>query len=268
MAKWRSANCQVLNRRICFDSAERSWTYRALARWRTYNVTTVRFPSASCGGFLVLLLAACVAPAHASQSDSQSLEIIALAPQTVAAGENFNLPVVAQGGFAPYTWRRVESDLPPGLKLHPHKGVISGVPTTPGAYHFKLAVTDSNIPHQQAQCDVTITVVAGLAIDWKQPPKVQGSNISGSAVISNQTGHALDITVIVVAVNSIDRATALGYQHFTLAAQTSSPEIPFGSGPGLGTYMVRADASAHRKSGHYIYRASKQTPNNLEVTQY
>jgi Putative Ig domain len=206
-------------------------------------------------------------PAHAAQSDPQSLEIVTQSPQTVVAGESFNLPLVAHGGFPPYTWSRITGELPPGLKLHLHKG-FTGVPTTPGEYHFTLAVTDSNIPHQQVQRDFTIIVIAGLTIDWKQPPKVQGNTISGSAVVTNQTGHPLDLTVIVVAVNAIGRATALGYQHFTLAAQNSSPEIPFASSPGPGTYYVRADAAAHRKSGHHIYRASKQTESKLDVTQF
>ena len=150
--------------------------------------------------------------------------------------------------------------------MHLHRG-LSGVPTVPGEYHFTLAVSDSSVPHQQVERVLTIIVVAGLTIDWKQPPKVHGNTISGSAIVSNQTGHSLDLTVIIVAVNGIGRATALGYQHFTLAAQSSSPEIPFSSSPGQGTYFVRADADAHRKTGHYIYRASKQTSNNLEITQ-
>ncbi len=58
---------------------------------------------------------------------------------------------------------------------------------------------------------LTIIVVAGLTIDWKQPPKVHGNTISGSAIVSNQTGHSLDLTVIVVAVNGIE-TTALTVQ--------------------------------------------------------
>jgi hypothetical protein len=228
----------------------------------------VRFLSASCGVLLFLLAIGFTTLARASQTDPGSLEIVVQSPQTSVAGENFNFPVIAQGGFAPYTWRRIEGELPPGLKLHAHTGVISGVPTTPGEYHFKLAVTDSSVPHQQVQRELTIIVIAGLMIDWKQPPSVQGTTISGSLVVSNQTQHSFDVTVIVVAVNAIGRATALGYQHFTLAAQQSSPVIPFGSSPGPGTYTVRVDAAAHRKSGHYIFRASKQTPDTLAVTQY
>jgi hypothetical protein len=227
----------------------------------------VRFLSAACGALLVLLAAASITPAHAARGDTQSLEIVTQSPQTVVAGENFNLPLVAQGGIPPYNWSRIAGELPPGLKLHLHKG-FTGAPTIPGEYHFTLGVSDSNVPHQQVQREFTIIVVAGLTVDWKQPPKVQGTTISGSAVVTNQSGHPVDLTVIVVAVNGIGRATTLGYQHFTLAAQTSSPEIPFASSPGPGTYYVRADAAAHRKSGHHIYRASKQTETKLEVTQF
>ncbi len=227
----------------------------------------MRFPSNRCV-LLLLVTTAAIASALTSQTDPGSLQIVAQSPQTTVAGERFNLPVVAQGGLAPYTWSRVEGELPPGLKLLPHKGVLSGVPTLPGEYHFKLAVADSNGPPQHAQRDLTIIVIAGLTIDWKQPPAVRGNTISGSVVVSNQTHHGLDITVIVVAVNSIGRATALGYQHFTLAAQNSSPVIPFRSSPGPEAYMVRADAEAHRKSSHYLYRASKQTSNTLQVTQF
>jgi len=206
--------------------------------------------------------------APALQNDPPSLQIVTQSPQTIVAGENFNFPLVARGGTAPYTWSRVNGTLPPGLKLQPHKGVISGVATTPGEYHFNLAVADSNLPHQQAQREITIMVIAALTIDWKQPPNVQGNTISGSAVVSNQTGHGLDVTVIIVAVNGIGRATALGYQHFILAAQSASPVIPFGSSPGPATYTVRADAVAHRKSGHPIFRASKQTSDTLQIAQF
>lgn len=222
----------------------------------------------SCSFLILFLATAFPVPSSALQSGALSLQIVLQSPQTIVAGEAFHLPLVVQGGFAPYTWSRVDGNLPPGLKLHPRKGVIDGVPTTPGEYHFSLVVTDSNVPHQQAQHEITIVVIAGLTIDWKQPPKVQGNTISGSAVVSNQTGHALDVTVIIVAVNGIGRATALGYQHFTLAAQTTSPVIPFGSSPGPGTYAVRADVVAHRKSGHPIFRVSKQTPDTLQITQF
>ena len=156
-----------------------------------------------------------------------------------------------------------------GLKLYAHKGEVSGTPTIPGEYRFTVAVADSSAPPLQVQRVMTITVIAGLTIDWKQYPKVQGTALSGSVVVTNQTGQEFDLTVVVVAVNSIGRATTLGYQHFMLAGEQSSPVIPFGSSPGLGTYVVHADAVAHHPSGqrHHIYRARKQTSDPLPITQ-
>jgi len=229
----------------------------------------VRLPLAIGGLCFVLATTAIASLAESGQSDPQPLVIAVQSQQTVIAGVHFNLPLVAQGGFPPYNWSIADGHLPPGLKLLPHKGVISGVAATPGEYHFILAVADSTVPQsQQMQREMTLIVIAGLTIDWNQPPKVHGNAISGSALVSNQTGHPMDVTVIVVAVNKIGRATALGYQHFNLAAQSSSPVIPFGSSPGTGTYFVRADAAAHRKNGHHVFRASKQTADTLQITQF
>ena len=203
------------------------------------------------------------------QSDPPgSLKITAVPSQGVIAGQKYTLPLAATGGSAPYNWQLLEGNLPPGLKLHPRSGKISGVATTPGQYTFTIGVTDSRVPQLQAQRDFTIQVIAGLIVDWKNAPTVNGNQISGSAVITNQTPNAFDLTVVIVAVNKIGRATALGYQHFTLAAQASSPVIPFASSPGLGTYYVRADAAAHRPGHQHVYRASKQTTDPLKVAQF
>jgi Putative Ig domain len=219
---------------------------------------------------LVLLILATPFAAHgqASSANQQGGMVITTpAASSAFLGSNFTFPLVATGGSAPYTWHLVEGQLPPGLKLHPHKGEISGTPTTPGEYHFTVAVADYGAPPLQAQRAVTVTVIAGLTIDWKQSPKVQGTTLSGSVVVTNQTRQSFDLTVVVVAVNSIGRATALGYQHFLLAAEKSSPVIPFGSSPGPGTYVVHADAIAHHPSGHHVYRARKQTSEPLPITQ-
>lgn len=198
---------------------------------------------------------------------SQNVQIGQLPPQGAVAGQNYTLPLSATGGAAPYSWHLVSGDLPPGLKLHPHNGKIAGIPTTPGDYNFTIKVSDANIPHAQASQSFAIHVIAGLVVDWKEAPKVSGNVLSGSAVVVNDSGHKLDVTVIIVAVNEIGRATALGYQRFTLASAATSPVIPFGSSPGLGTYYVRADVVAHSPHQH-VYRANKQTADTIKVTQY
>jgi Putative Ig domain len=224
---------------------------------------------ASCGLVPFVLLISFAASGQTAAAGQQAgLSVAAQPASSAVVGRNFTFPLVATGGSPPYTWHLVDGQLPPGLKLHPHTGSISGVPTTAGEYRFTLAVADSGAPPLQEQRARTITVVAGLTIDWKQPPKVQGTALSGSVVVTNQTGQDFDLTVVVVAVNSIGRATALGYQHFNLGAEKSSPVIPFGSSPGPGNYVVHADAVAHHGSGHHIYRARKQTSEPLTITQF
>jgi hypothetical protein len=200
-----------------------------------------------------------------AQSDPRALQITALPTQGAIVGQNYTLPLAATGGQSPYTWQLVKGNLPPGLRLQPHKGAITGVPTTGGEYHFTLSVADSNIPQLQAQRDFTISVIAGLAVDWKEPPAVHGNTISGSAVITNQTPANFDLTVVVVAVNKIGRAITLGYQHFILPAQGTSPVIPFSASPGIGTYYVRVDAIGHHPGRQRVYRSNKQTSDPLHV---
>jgi hypothetical protein len=58
----------------------------------------------------------------------------------------------------------------------------------------------------------------------------------------------------------------LGYQHFKIPAGSSSPVIPFGSTPGMGTYYVRVDAVAHRTGKKHVFRTSKQTSADLKIS--
>ncbi|HUI83617.1 MAG TPA: Ig domain-containing protein [Candidatus Binatia bacterium] len=199
---------------------------------------------------------------------AQNLRIAAPSSQGAIVGEYYGVLLSASGGASPYVWQLVGGNLPPGLRLHSDSGKISGRPTTPGEYHFAVSATDSSVPHLQARRDLTIDVIAGLSVAWKEPPTVQGRTISGSAIVSNRTAVELELTVTVLAVNEIGRATTLGYQHFRLGGQSTSQLIAFGSGPGPGTYYVHVDAVAHEPGHHHLYRASRQTPAQLKVAQY
>ncbi len=74
-------------------------------------------------------------------------------------------------------------------------------------------------------------------------------------MVSNQTGQDFDLTVIMMAVNDIGRATAIGYQHFTLKKDTTSLEIPFGENLPRGSYELNVDAVAEVAATNSIYRA-------------
>ena len=174
-------------------------------------VRTMRNLAACCVLVLFALATAFAARGQSSAANQQpGLVIAAQATSSAILGSNFSFPLVATGGSAPYSWRLVDGQLPPGLKLHAHSGAISGVPAAAGEYRFTVAVADSRVPSLQVQRAMTITVIAGLTIDWKQSPKVQGTTLSGEVVVTNQTGQDFDLTVVVVAVNSIGRATTLG----------------------------------------------------------
>ena len=160
--------------------------------------------------------------------------------------------------MTPYTWQLAQgSHLPPGLRLHPHTGRITGTPTAAGDYRFRISLTDVDAPPNQVQREFTLRVVAGLTVEWRNPPHVSGTWISGSLVVANHTGQPAELTVIVMAVNEIGRATALGYQHFIIQANAEQ-EIPFGANPGAGQYTVRADAVAVFP-GKRTLRTHKQT---------
>jgi hypothetical protein len=66
----------------------------------------------------------------------------------------------ATGGLAPYTWSLTADSgpLPPGLSLTAATGVISGTPTTTGAYPIAVQVFDSETPPIMATGSFTITI--------------------------------------------------------------------------------------------------------------
>lgn len=75
-------------------------------------------------------------------------------------GTPYNEAVEATGGTLPYTWGLdpTSPPLPPGLTLDPATGVISGTPTTQGAYAIIVEVTDESLPPQTASYTLGITV--------------------------------------------------------------------------------------------------------------
>lgn len=215
---------------------------------------------------VLIVIAGCLAAAGA-QDGSVPLAITTRTNQTAVVGRKVTLYLAVEGGSSPYSWQVAGGTLPPGLSLAANSGLISGTPKQVGEYRFTIVVVDASVPPQQAQREFSLTVTAPnapLTIDWKELPRIRGDAIKGSVVVANHSEQPFDLTVIVLAVNEIDRATALGYQRFTLAPQASQV-IPFEATPGGGRYVVHADAIAEVASSDSIYRARKQTATPLHI---
>ncbi len=160
-------------------------------------------------------------------------------------------------GTPPWRWRLLHGSLPPGISLDPD-GILDGAARTPGEYHFALEAADSSATPRTASGEYFIIVPPPLAIEWTQPAHVTTTGaIEGQVRVSNGTGNAVDLTVIVVAVNTINKAFALGYQHVSLGPGTL--DVPFSSTVPRDSYVVHADAVAEISETQEIYRARLQT---------
>lgn len=166
----------------------------------------------------------------------------------------YHFQLKTQGGLPPLKWEITGGTRPNGLSLS-EDGVLSGAPQQRGEFHLGITVIDSAQPPQQQSVELILLVVAPLTVEWSRYPVVVGQRIEGSVKVSNETEQDFDLTVIVVAVNGFGRATALGYQRFTLLRGTLDFDIPFGENLPRGTYLVHADAVAEVAETDSIFRA-------------
>jgi hypothetical protein len=181
------------------------------------------------------------------------------------SGVDFHFVLHASGGVPPYFWSVASGDLPDGINLTP-EGFLSGRPSKAGEYGFTLKVEDSGHPAHTISRDFHGVVAAPLLLEWLQSPKVHDDRIDGSLQVSNGTKDAFDLTVVVVAVAENGRATAIGYQHFTLKAGNTNVQIPFGNTLPYGAYTIHADAIAEIPARKAILRQRLQTE-PLQVVQ-
>ena len=172
----------------------------------------------------------------------------------------------AVGGTAPFTWEITRGQLPKGITLT-REGMISGHPRETGEFHFEVTVKDSGSPQYQRSKDFVLTIVAPLFAEWSRYPSVVGQKVDGAIKVSNQTEQDFDLTVIILAVAENGRATAIGYQHFTLAKETLGMEIPFAEVLPQGAYQINVDAVAEVASVNAIYRARLVTAKKIQIQQ-
>jgi hypothetical protein len=213
---------------------------------------------------LLAITVLCLCGFVAAQS-APPLAIVEDSLPALCAGIEIHSPLQATGGVAPYHWSVPASDLPEGVVLTAD-GFLTGRPTKPGAFAPTITVEDSGRPAHSINKTFRVVVTAPLLLDWLRPPLIHGNRIDGAVQVSNGSKDDFDLTVIIVSVNAVGRATALGYQHFNLKPGATSIQIPFGETLSPGAYVVHADAIAEIPAKNSILRQHLQTPTPLPVT--
>jgi Putative Ig domain len=216
-----------------------------------------------CG--LTVLLWSTVA---ATQADPgvQPLTIQTTSLPKAYVRQQYQVRLEAQGGTPPLKWDLTDGSLPTGIVLR-SDGQLAGTPLETGEFRFTVTVTDSGKPAYQHSQQLSLTVVSPLMAQWGRYPKVNGQRLEGSIVVSNEMDRDFDVTVIVLAVNEIGRATAIGYQHFSLRKNTEQMEIPFGDNLPHGSYELDADVVAEVAATHSIYRVHLVPKERFQIQQ-
>ena len=107
-----------------------------------------------------------------------------------ALNKPYSYPLRAQGGQFPYRWSA--TGLPPGLTMN-SVGVLSGSPTTLGAFKPNITVTDSSSPAQTTEKTIDLTVDPPLTITTSSlPAGVLGVSFTvfpGTTTLQAQNGQ-------------------------------------------------------------------------------
>jgi len=216
-----------------------------------------------------LVLALVLLGSSAAQQGAATGEPIVLATAPLPKGflrQPYHFKLEAQGGITPLRWEVTNGSPPEGIELAPD-GTLSGTPLEVDSFHFVVTVTDSGRPVAQKKKEFSLEVVAPLVVEWSKKPKITGHRLDAAIRVSNQTGEDFDFTVIALAVNENGRATAVGYQHFTLKKDTDEFEIPFGENLPQGSYDVNVDAVGEVEATNTIFRARLAPAGKLQVVQ-
>jgi hypothetical protein len=178
--------------------------------------------------------------------------------------KQFETRLEAHGGTTPLKWELIDGSLPSGVNFSPD-GVLSGSPGATGEFRFTVTVRDSGTPSYQVKQQLSLRVVAPLLAEWSRYPKVNGQRLEGSILVSNGTDDDFDLTVVMLAVNGIGRAIAIGYQHFPLKKDSTSVEIPFGDNLPDDSYQLNVDVVAEVAGKDSIYRTRLVPKENFVV---
>lgn len=226
-------------------------------------------------------LLACLGPLHGFESipadDEQNAHATADPQQESALfienegdlrdtfpGDPYEVHFTARGGVPVLHWRVERGAIPPGMKFEDN-GLLHGTTERPGEFQFTVSVRDGGKPQQAVEKQFILRVHSGLTVSWHNPARVNNNRIEGTVDVANLTPDDIDLTFIVLAVAANNRATAIGYQHFSLKRGTTK-ELPFGENLPNGGYIVHVDGVGEVAPKKLIYHERLETPAPLQVT--
>ncbi len=106
-----------------------------------------------------------------------------------ATGQPYLAPLYARGGLAPFSWKKSEDTLPPGLSLGAD-GVLSGTPTTPGTFTWTVEVTDSKSKKASKRLNLRIDDVSQPIVFTPNPKAIVRSLIPRVGVnVGDELNH-------------------------------------------------------------------------------
>ena len=192
-------------------------------------------------GFTVMAADSQGVPATATKALSiQVVDALVIATTSLPDGHIdatlYSQTLAATGGVGPYIWSCVSGSLPDGLSFNPGTGVLSGTPTTAGAWSFTVRVTDRQAPPGLAARALSITVTPGppvvatsvlatgrLGAAYNETLMALGGTAPYTwALVSGSLPPGLSLTASTGAITGTP--TALGTANFTvMVADSDSP---------------------------------------------
>ena len=182
-----------------------------------------------------------------------TLTLVATASSTTRVGQSYSQTNVASGGTTPYTYSVSVGILPAGTALNASTGLVSGTPTTAGAFSYAIAVTDSSSPAQTATQDTsgtiapsTLTLVATASSTTQLSQFYRQTNVASGGIapytysvsagslpagtsLNASTGVVYGTPTAAVAFNYTIKATDSTTPTAQTATQTSSGTIASGA---------------------------------------
>ena len=124
-----------------------------------------------------------------------TLANLALASTAAAAmqvGQNYSQTNVASGGIPAYAYTLSSGNLPAGTTLNSSTGLVSGMPTTKGAFSYTIEVTDSGEPElraAQATAGEIMAILTTTALASSHDPSLTGQPVTLTARSANVVGR-------------------------------------------------------------------------------